>query len=261
MKIIIFVLFALAATSSFSKTVIYKKDKKVFKNKNCKETDSCDLVEFGIKNKESESFHGFNNGYPNYSSSMVAWFKTKKIDQLEKYAVVQYIRGCIFYSKDEGNGEVSKRIGHTRRFFGKSEKFKHPEWVIDSLDKDPMYWSASIEKYKNRHGLHRLDEPNHYISQPNKKYYFRNKVKGPQLFIADMPTGASFMNEREGYQNSSLEFKTCLYKTSSLAITTDPFDVNLDEALVCYPWRSSHIYNFVSKEYEHPDKVDPYCLE
>jgi hypothetical protein len=61
--------------------------------------------------------------------------------------------------------------------------------------------------------------------------------------------------------NSSLEFRTCLFRTRDLPLHTDPLAANIDlsQALWCANWEHKNIWDFKSGTMLHPQKIDDFC--
>lgn len=186
---------------------------------------------------------------------MYASFKTDKVENLKKYGVVQLIKGCHFESKVE-NGVVVKRFSRAREFFGEIIKYKHPEWVIDSIDLDPVYASYN----DHRHWSYRWNEVFDSIAQESSRLFRDSKPTHPILYVSDYP-GTAFEFAPNEAMNISLKFKTCLYNLDDVPTNAKPSEYNLDKAIACHDWDSSFIFNHNSQKYEKKTEIDPFCLE
>lgn len=243
---------ALTSLSSYAGSV--KREKplvQVYKNSDCLKTDSCDLKEFKL---ETYNYNSIIAGDATLGSSATMSYKTDKVENLEKYAVVQFIKGCVYNSKLV-DGKIEKNSYVSRDFFGEIKKFTHPQWVIDSVDKDPVY--NSIEKL--RHGAYRWNTVAGSTEKKTQKYYLNEKPTRPELYVTDLPSTAFFMYGEA--KNVSLEFKACIYKTSDVPMETDPEDTTFAEPIKCFDWKSSFIYNHTGKLYESKKEIDSYCLQ
>lgn len=205
-----------------------------------------DLTEFKIS----------SNGYKviikksiSYGTDIKMSFKTKSSADLEKYAIVQFIKGCKFNSYKKPDGSIEKYFGIKRDFFGIKDVFDHPEWVIDSIDTDPMYNNHTKDK---RHAYYR------WTKNGKEVYFFQEKPKANELYVTDLP-GTVNMEDPNGIaSNISLKFKTCLYKTSDIPLEARPDD-KIPGAIKCFDWASSYIYNHRTKKYESPSEIDSFC--
>ena len=75
--------------------VILSKSRSVFLNLNCEETQTCDLKGAFVT---VEQYKVFIEDSWTYGTGMVAGYETSNLEFLEKYAFVNFIRGCIFNS-------------------------------------------------------------------------------------------------------------------------------------------------------------------
>lgn len=251
-KILTLIAFSALSASSFAGVVKDKTKETVFKNTNCAATDSCDLVEFRV---QSYDYHViFADQSPSHGTSAFMSYTTKSIDDLENYAIVQQIKGCIFDSGQNYDGEIIKSSNYVRDLFGKSVDYKHPEWTIDSIDLDPMY-NNSVPSL--RHGSYRWNTAKNSYSKDTEKVYAKERPTSPTLYVSDLP-GTAFADNNEA-KNISLEFRTCIYKTGKIPLVATPGDVNFSEPIACIPWKSSFIYNHKAKKFEAKDEIDSFC--
>ena len=211
------------------------------------------LVEFKVRTNSYKVLFT-DDPNPSYGTTMYAEYSTKDLDQVQDYAVVQYIKGCMFESKMEVDGSLSKRTAMIREFFNKKVKFEHPQWVIDSVDVDPVYNS-----YPNfRHGAYRWNEVAGSYAKATEHYFLNQEPDTPRLYVRDLPSGA--FEKGGSAKNVSLQFETCLIETSKVPLIATPSLDLRSEALACFSWNSSFVYNFQTKQYDSPKNLDPYCL-
>lgn len=226
---------------------------KTFKNTDCLANNTCDLTEFSVS---SNDYHVlFQNGDVSHGSNAFMSYKTKEIDQLENYAIVQKIRGCKFWSSVNEDGSIKKEILESREFFGDFIKFKHPEWVIDSVDVDPVYNSVP----DLRHGAHRWNTKADSFDKETEKFYFRERPTAPRLYVSDLP-GTSFYEDSKA-KNISLEFEACIYKTADIPLIAKPDDINFSTPIACHSWKSSFVFDHKKEKFEVKNEVDSFCLE
>lgn len=190
-----------------------------------------------------------------YGSGMYAGFETKNLEILGDYGVVQFIRGCHFDSKLIG-GRVEKTLTRARKFFDETINFKHPQWVVDSNDKDPMYGSNEGYRFWN----YRWNSIIGNFDDDSSNYVMNKAPETPFLYISDFP-GTAFAFESNEATNISLQFKTCLFRISDIPIVATPEGFSWDGAIACHDWNSSFIYNHTTKEYESKKSIDSFCLE
>ena len=61
-------------------------------------------------------------------------------------------------------------------------------------------------------------------------------------------------------QNTSLEFKSCLFRVEDIPISVEAGEkVEIEKALSCLDWEHKFIYNFESKAFSSPKEIDPIC--
>ena len=165
-------------------------------------------------------------------------YETDSVDALEKYALVQFIKGCVFDSSKNGEGKINRNVSYTVPSFGENIPYCFPEWVIDSQDTDPAY--NSDPEY-GRFYLLRWNKPGSY-EYPNHKYYGAERPKIPVVYLADYPIGAFVTGT--GVRNAALEFNTCIYKASDVPAETRRDDINFAKPITCFEWQSVYVYDF-----------------
>ncbi len=201
----------------------------------------------------------FKSDEISWGTRMFAKYETKSTGQVEDYAVVQFIRGCHFNNYVE-NGKIVYVDNISREFFNEMITYKHPEWVIDSVDLDPMYNNTpeGFEKWNTRHGLYRWNRK-HNFDQNGEVLFKDEKPKKPYLYVMDHP-GTAFFQDRWA-KNISLEFKVCLYKTKDIPVTAAPNDLNFAKAVQCFDWNSSFIYDHFKSTFSRPTGLHPHCVK
>lgn len=190
---------------------------------------------------------------PSFGTTMYAEYTTKEVDQLDQYAVVQYIKGCIFDSKVLADGTLQKTNFVSRQFFGDVVRFMHKDWVIDSFDVDPIYNSTK----KHRHGAYRWNEVQGSYAKATEQWYVNQEPDNPTLYVKDMPSGA--FTSGDSAKNVSLQFEVCLIKTKDIPAVGTPSLELRDKAIKCFDWDSSFIYNHQKQTYESKPTIDPFC--
>jgi hypothetical protein len=179
----------------------------------------------------------------------------------KKYGVVQYIKGCKWRSTWNGKA-LTKELSIARDHLNQRVVFRHPGFEVDTVDLDPMY--SGYEG--NRFALWRWNENKRSDDPETATYVFHRDPPHGTVFVTDMP-GTSFRSEAEynnviTAQNSTLEFKTCLFKIEDIPLETDAQGSNifLDKALKCFEWEDKWIYDFPSEKMTSPKVIDPICL-
>ncbi len=195
---------------------------------------------------------------------------------IHDYAVVQYIRGCAY------DIEQDDRTGKFERYFGtviedpngNSIPFKFDDWTIDSVDLDPMYFSAPA---KWRRDPRRFDgqlyakrplrlDGTPYGLDADRKTFFDSIFHGfakelpihpKQLFSYDVPvmaTAYAYPNGRNAVTNVSLEFRVCVYASNDVPLRAKP-----TSPIHCFEWESRNGYDFAAKRFVSVPTIDPFC--
>ena len=214
------------------------KTEQLFLNPDCRSTDTCDLKRFTLTTSVYEVWFSDDPKYPTYGNGVIMEYETKSVEALEKYAIVQFVKGCVFDSSKNGEGKINRTVSHIVSSFGENIPFCFPKWVIDSQDTDPAY--NSDPEY-GRFYLLRWNKPGSY-EYPNHKYYGAEKPKIPVVYMADYPTGA-FVTAT-GVKNAALAFKTCIYKASDVPAETRRNDTDFAKPITCFEWQSVYVYDF-----------------
>lgn len=217
-------------------------------NSTCKETDSCTLKEFKVEvNKYTVNLS--EGGEPAHGFNAKASYRTERVSDLEDYVIVQFIKGCRFSSIQKPDGKIEKTIG-SRTYYGKSEKFLHKNWQIDSLDTDPVYYNNPEGK---RHDFYRWDNKQVPTS------YVRRMPTIPELHVPDSPGTVSYAADIKMADNYTFEFKTCVYKTKDVPTELDPNQVNFARPVKCLDWNAAYVFNFKTKTFDSPAGIDAFC--
>lgn len=207
-------------------------------NPDCRSTDSCDLKRFTLTTSVYELWFSDDPDYPTYGNGVIMEYETDAVDALEKYAIVQFTKGCVFYSSKNRQGKINSNVGDTVPSFGENIPFCFPRWVIDSHDTDPAY--NSDPEY-GRFYLLRWNKPGSYEYRTHR-FYGAEKPKLPVVYMTDYPAGAFVTGT--GVRNTALEFNTCIYKASDVPAETRRDDINFAKPITCFEWQNVYIYDF-----------------
>ena len=216
----------------------------IFLNPDCRSTDTCDLKRFALTTSVYEVWFSDDPNYPTYGNGVIMEYETGSVDALEKYAIVQFIKGCVFLSSKNGEGKINRNVSETLRSFGETIPLCFPRWVIDSQDTDPAY--NSDPDYGRFHLL-RWNKPGSYDNR-TQKFYGAEKPKIPVVYMADNPSGAFVTGT--GVKNAALEFNTCIYKASDVPAETRREDINFAKPIACFEWQNVYVYDFDKGRFE-----------
>lgn len=218
--------------------------KQDFLNSDCRSTASCDLKRFTLTTSVYEVWFSDDPNYPTYGNSVIMEYQTDSVAALENYAIVQFKKGCVFYSSKTRGGKITSKIADTVPSFGENVPFCFSRWVIDSQDTDPAYNS---EPEVGRFHLLRWNKPGSY-DERTQKFYGPQKPIRPVVYMADHPSGAFISGI--GVKNVALEFNTCIYKASHVPEETRRDDINFATPLTCFGWQNVYVYDFDKEKFQ-----------
>ena len=218
--------------------------KQVFLNPDCRSTDTCDLKRFTLTTSVYEVWFSDDPNHPTYGNGVIMEYETDSVDALEKYAIVQFKKGCVFDSSKNSKGKIIRNVSYVVPSFGENIPFCFPQWVIDSQDTDPAY--NSDPEY-GRFYLLRWNKPGSY-DERNQKYYGAEKPKIPVVYMTDYPSGAFVTGT--GVRNAALEFNTCIYKASDVPAETRRDDIDFAKPIACFEWQNVYVYDFHKGTFE-----------
>jgi hypothetical protein len=212
--------------------------KRVFSNSECRSTGSCDLKRFTLTVSVYEVWFSDDPDHPTYGNGVIMEYETDSVDALERYAIVQFKRGCVFYSAKNNEGKITRNLGDIVPSFGEDIPFCFPGWVIDSQDTDPVY--NSDPEY-GRFYLLRWNKPGSYDHRTHK-FYGAKKPEIPVVYMVDYPAGAFVTGT--GVKNVALEFNTCIYRASDVPAEARREDIYFAKAINCFQWQNVYVYDF-----------------
>lgn len=232
---------------------VLREEKSVFLNEDCRSAESCDLasIEYLVQDYKV----GIGNGY-NFGTRFFVRYRTKSIANLENYAIVQFLRGCVFETSLK-KGRITVHNSIVVKHFGEFKEFKFRDWVIDSIDSDPAYYSSDGLP---RHHYYKWSKTGKFPTdrQDEEMIFGRQSPPQPELYISDRP-GRTAFKTKSSAKNISLRLKTCIYKTKDIPSETAPDDLNFAEPVHCFDWKSSHIFNHFKKRYENRNGISEFC--
>jgi len=215
-----------------------------FLNPYCEASGTCDLKRFSLMTSAYEVWFSDDPDHPTYGNGAIMEYETDSVKAIEKYAVVQFVKGCVFDVLRNHRGAVARNLSYWVSSFGEHVPLCFPRWVIDSQDTDPVY--NSDPQYGrfyllrwNKRGFHGLQ---------GQQYFGVQKPKVPVVYLTDYPAGA-FVT-RTGAKNVALQFKTCIYKSSDVPTRTARDHIDFATPLACFDWQSVYVYDFARKAFD-----------
>ncbi|MBI2364123.1 MAG: hypothetical protein HYV01_03840 [Deltaproteobacteria bacterium] len=213
-------------------------------NPDCRSSGTCDLKRFTLATSVYEVWFSDDPKYPTYGNGVIMEYETDSVEALEKYAIVQFKKGCVFYSSKTRKGRIRRNVSDTVPSFGEDIPFCFPKWVIDSQDTDPAYNS---DPEHGRFYLLRWNKRGSYDDR-TQKFYGAEKPKNPVVYMTDYPAGA-FVGGT-GVKNVALEFNTCIYRASDVPAETRRDDIHFAKPVTCFEWQNVYVYDFNSGRFQ-----------
>ena len=210
----------------------------VFLNPDCGSTDTCDLKRFTLTKWVHEVWFGDEPNNPTRGNAVLMEYETDSVDALEKYSIVQFVKGCVFFTSKNHQGKIDRVVNNVVSSFGEEIPFCFPTWVIDSQDTDPAY--NSDPEY-GRFYLLRWNQPGSYDYR-TQKYYGAERPKIPVVYVVDYPHGAFITGT--GVKNAALEFKTCIFKARDVPTETRRDNIAFARPITCFEWQNIYVYDF-----------------
>lgn len=227
---------------------------KTFINKDCEKTESCELKSFRLKVNDSKVI--FSDMSPSFITSAFMSYETKEISSLEKFGIVQFIKGCHYTSSDDG----SLYMNVSRKYFGETITFKHPNLVIDSDDLDGLYNSNTENTAYPRHAYYRWNDVAGSFDPGGEHFFYDLPPSHPQMYVIDRPGTAFYDEESKDAKNISLQFKSCIFKINEVPLVTNPEGLKPEQALKCFDWYSAYVYDHKKKKFNRSNDIAKPCL-
>jgi hypothetical protein len=257
--------FALACPV-FAKADFIKEEKRVFGGTSCTPKPACledptipMLMEYGfwVREQRIPPNPKFADDHEMFYSSLYVWYETTSPKDVEEFAFVQYVRGCIYASERHADGLITTHLNVTHQHLGTRSVFVHLDWTVDAHLADPMM--SSNPRFPVRHYFMEWNKKPDQFPTEHGAFYGENPPKRPRLFAFDSPgVSAHVPSSSEDFAvNHSLEYRTCLYRTRDIPTGSDGSII--PNALGCFEWKSSYVYDHVTKKYSSPVGIMPAC--
>jgi hypothetical protein len=223
---------------------ILEQTKQDFWNRDCRARETCDLKRFTLATSVYEVWFSDDPNYPTYGNGAIMEYETNSVAALEKYAIVQFKKGCVFYTSKDGQSKINKNATDVVTSFGEQVPLCFPKWVIDSQDTDPVYNS---DPENGRFYMLRWNEPGSYDDQ-TEQFYGVKKPETPVVYMADYPAGAFVTGT--GIKNVALEFRTCIYKAREVPSSARRNDLHFANPIGCLDWQNVYVYDFSTGRFQ-----------
>lgn len=244
----------------------------------------CGLKAFSLIDYEIRE--SVKNGEASRMTEMGAVIETTDPSCLRDYGIVQFIRGCVYHTRYSlATGEETEKVFDVARHLrGPRVVFSHPGYEVDQTELDPLYVSYPEEtdrlallyvpngKMRLRSDAASLLADRKYFDDPSERTFLKD-ISTPTAvaFVGDLPdNGQSVIDESGGTLsavNSSLDFRTCVYRLKDVPTTGDPAGEGTapDQGgpIQCFGWMSRYTFDPTTKDFV-TDKfhgVDPFCAQ
>lgn len=253
-----------AATAANTKTATSFTHEEVYVQspEECAKFDSCDLKQIIFRTNDGSLKRDNSADLDMYWTKMYASYVTKTLADIENYAFVQFIRGCVFSSEVLPDGTVATYFNVIRTHIDVPDGkmlFRHSDWVIDSNDEDPVY-SSDLSYSADRHFFAQWTTP-HGAWDPDLvqgNLYGEKRPAFPQVYVTDLPSPAVRFPDGVA-QNASLEFRICLYKTADIPRRAMGSNIDFAQPIKCFEWNESFVYDHGAQSWERPIGVVAEC--
>ena len=194
-----------------------------------------------------------------HGSALYAFYDTKDLANIEDYVFVQYVKGCVYNDMRFTNGRPHEVVLGYKEQFDQTVRFHFPNWVIDTVDLDPVYQSNTKES-DFRHYAYRWNEKVRSIDRKTEHFLLREQPLKPEIYVNDLPSQGYYDEEYyPSAYNVSMDFKTCLYRKSDVPERVKSPGTWIENPIVCYEWSNRHTYDYGKKEFTNPASIDPIC--
>jgi hypothetical protein len=242
-------------------TVSLVREEKIFENtlSNCAKNDTCDLKRVIFRKEEYVTPPSDPMDIDIHGTRILLGYKTANVSALLDYVVVQFTRGCMWFSHQSADPNDQKNVtefGIVREQLGEKMQHVFPVFSVDSVDSDPVYGSGEHDRHYYVQWAKSVPE---WIPARQGKLIGEELPTFPFGYITDMP-GPAFYSQRLSYAtNMSLEYKTCVFKTKDVPVKTNGSDVSTEKAIVCFDWESKFAFNHITQRFEHHKGIHPEC--
>jgi hypothetical protein len=219
-------------------------------------------------------------------TEMGAAVETTSPDCVRDYAVVQFIRGCVYHTRYSvaTGAQLEKVFDVARHLRGPRVVFNHPTYEVDQMDLDPLYVADTEETdrlallYVPHTPLRLRPDRASMLADlkafddPSLRTFLKDLDHPTALtYIADLPEGGVISidedNKTLSATNSSLDFKTCVYRVKDVPTRGDPAGPDAAPEnggpLQCFTWQSRYTYDPAAKDFATDAfaGVDPFCAQ
>jgi len=132
---------------------------------------------------------------------------------------------CVMVNWVQGTAKNKDRTFRKAKVFDKIVDINFPKEQIDSIDKDPVYWSDAGGRWNYRFTVGTGDE------------FFAEDSPGPQVWVDGM--------------DYDLKYKMCLYCIDDVSPISDESGSGVKNPLKCINWVFKARYDAAAKKFTH----------
>jgi hypothetical protein len=266
------VLSVLLAQSAFASMNWGQIHTTTWQNPQCLNGQDCGLQEFNLRKQDwiadysalfPEDAAKLGEPLLNYGTTVFYEVKTQKPEQLESFAVVSFIKGCMYSSYRNQDDTVTLSHSFARDLLGKLALYLHRDWHVDSIDEDPMYKNEFPDILSQpgatRFGRWEWTEDPKSFDQNASTFYRTQKPTIGRLFTSDRP-GTAFRQDVDEAKNVSIQVRACIYPVSQVpSKISHANQTDFGAPLACHEWTQSKVFNHKTLKFETHADIEPVC--
>jgi hypothetical protein len=187
-----------------------------------------------------------------HGTQMSAAFETDSVASVDRYGLVQFVRGCQFRSCPRPGGGIGREVTKVLPSFHDTVPWLIPDWIVDSNDADPLYNSWDDHPEEHRLGVYRWNQVPGSFDEATELNINRGMPSEPRLYVRDSTKNAYYDQENGCAQNFALEFRVCAYGLDEIPRQSTRENVGFARPLACLEWGSSYVYDHALRAFTSP---------
>ncbi len=265
LKILTCTLLVISGTSAYAQKglEVLKQTEEVYvpQAEDCARDDICDLKKITFRVQSYRIPATSAEDIELYGTKMYLGYDTASLSDITKYAVVQFIRGCVYYSELLPTNEVINYFTIVRRHIdtpGGFILFRHPTWAVDSNTQDPLF-SSDPDISDNRHFFLKWSPGAVNGIPKGQGMLYGEKIPSfPSVYVTNSPEPAT-LDANGIAKNVSLQFEMCVFKTANVSREMRGNQENFGPPIKCFSWSHNFSYDHVRKTWKEFQDVSPVC--
>ncbi len=266
LKILTCTLFMISGTPAYAQKglEVLKQTEEVYipQAEDCAHEDICDLKKVIFRVQSYRMPKASIDDIELYGTKMYLAYQTASIADITKYAIVQFIRGCVYRSELLPGNEVKTSFTIVRQHIDAPDGlilFRHPIWAVDSTDQDPLY-SSNPDTPDNRHFFLQWS-PQVIKDVPRQQgvLYGEEIPRLPNVYVTNPLLEPATLVSEGVAKNVSLEFETCIFKTVDIPKALRGTQQDFGSPIKCFSWSHNFVYDHIQKVWQEPSGISPVC--